>query len=303
MAGENTNPSLEESIASAVEADTNVDNSQEEGNEENQETEESSEETGEAAGGEETTEENEEESVENDEEEDDSEGYETNLTAEQLQRAENLYNALNGENAVANLEFLAKQAGFELKSIQTEDKPAEATGEDGDLSTLLQDILGDDYKFLNSKVIKGIEAYDKVIQKRLSAREEADATREAEATIKERLTVFSKKHDLSLGDDGEGDDVTNEMNNIAKSLPFTGQTIEEFDNYLDVLYQAASNKINKVADRVQKINKINRNLGASETGAAGTTSEEKGGSRRGPAKPTLEEALNAAVNSDNIFVE
>lgn len=284
--------SLDQSISEAVETgdteETQLETPTEEVEEESEDTEDADEE------------ENSDESSEEEDSEDSADVFSTDLSNEDLARAEQIYKQLNGPDAVEYFKFLAGRAGYELVEKATDKKSStEGAAEQGELDSLLLEVLGDNYKFLDSKVINAIKAYDKVVSKRFEDREKKSATEEATSVIKTRLESFGKKHNLSF-EEGKGDDVTEAMNTIAKKLPFTGKSIEDFDEYLSVIHTAAVAKVGKTADRVRKINKINKNLGDAET--ASVSAGDKG-TRRGPARPTLDEALQAAIGSDGIFEE
>lgn len=295
MPEEEVAKSLEDSIGEAFgDGEESPDETSEEETEEQTEDTDDSEE-----------EENTEESDDEESEEDPKDVFSTDLSNEDLARAEKIFKSLNGPDAIEYFKFLADRAGYEL--VDKEPKTEKASGDTiGDLDEVLSKVLGDNYKFLDTKVINAIKAYDAVVAKKFEQLEAKDASKaeetakaEAANVIKGRLTAFGKKHNLSF-DEGKGDDITEEMNVIAKRLPFTGESVEDFDEYLSVIHTAAIAKVSKTANKVRKINKINQNLEDSEAESVKTGDKT---TRRGPARPSLDEALQAAIGSDGIFEE
>lgn len=197
---------------------------------------------------------------------------------EETAKAVELYKALQGPNAIAIIEKLAKQAkliGDDSGLGKKEQKKA--------IVEVLKEELGDEYGYLAEKFGKAIEKILSQeladVQRKFSQVEEIRHKKESDAALDKfyRDHPDVKNHEKQIFD-------------LMHKLP-QGQDTDTYE-YLSMLYslaksgKMASSSVRKAVEKMKE-NAKDANLASSDV------AEDR--VRKGPQHPTLEEALNAAV--------
>jgi|SRR5215510_2771559 len=234
---------------------------------------------------EETTE---EETTEEDSEETEEESDE--FTDEHLQRAKQLYRALsNPSTARQVVEILAQNAGLIKTGSEKEEVKAVKS-----VTEMIQEGLGDDYKFLGAKLSKLIpDVIERMVEEKVSGIRESQTNREKKETSQEFHTAFA---DLREEFD-DFDTFHNDMNRLMDIIPVNDKLSakEYFRNlYLLAKGQKGSKVKNTVKVDKTRLQKSKDNVAARL--ATGGEAKDVAKSSSGQ-KMTLRESIQAAVDS------
>jgi hypothetical protein len=196
---------------------------------------------------------------------------------EETAKALELYKALQGPNAVALIERLARQAkliGTEQDLSKKEQKKA--------VVDVLKEELGDEYGYLADKFGKAIE---RILNQELSE-------------VRERVTSAEKNRrnyedDIALSkfykDNPDAVKHEKKLLDLMHKLP-QSVNLDTYE-YLTMLYSLAKNGRTTSSSVRSAVEKMKKN--ATDANLASSDVEESR-VKKGPQRPTLDEALNAA---------
>jgi hypothetical protein len=196
---------------------------------------------------------------------------------EETAKALELYKELQGPNAVAIIERLARQAkliGTEQNLDKKEQKKA--------VVDVLKEELGDEYGYLAEKFGKAIE--------RILNQELSDVTRKVAATEdRRRKQEADSALDKFYKDNPDVKKHEKKIFDLMHKLP-QGPDIDTYE-YLTMLYSLATNGRTASSSVRSAVDKMKKN--ATDANIASSDVEESR-VKKGPQHPTLDEALNAA---------
>lgn len=244
--------------------------------------EEHSEETTEKETTEETTEEVTEEATEETTEEDE-------FTEEHLERAKQLYRALsNPATAKQVVEILATNAGLIKTGSDKEEAKAVKS-----VTEMIQEGLGDDYKFLGGKLSKLIP---QVIEKMVEEKIGDIRAKQFEGEKKETSKEFHAAFESLRGEFDDFDTFHNDMNRLMDVIPVNDKLSakEYFKNlYLLAKAQKGSKVKSTVTVDKNRLQKSKDNVAA----RLATGGEVKESAKSSSGQPmTLRESIQAAVD-------
>lgn len=198
------------------------------------------------------------------------------------QRAVDLFNALNDPQHASNvLEFLARQAGYELKAPQ----PAQTQQvKEPGIADLIAESLGEEYQFLAPKLGPAIEA----------------ALNRAINPLRQEIqqTKLSSEVDRAISDlSTENKDFKQLEPEIAKLMktmqPAPGVSYKDYLSNLTHIARAKTGNRVPQTTATAVVQRIAQNAKEALPSPSAATENRI---IRGPARPTLDEAIAAALN-------
>lgn len=211
---------------------------------------------------------------------------------ERLDKALRLYEALEDPNVgPAVLAEMVKKAGMVIQPAnKKEEQQVTKTVVD-----VLKESLGTEYEFLADRLAPGL---DKIVKAIVS--EQVKPIQESNQQAIERAIVADIDSAYARAESRHKDfkEYDKEMMELSKELPYTGETPEQFDKYLDRLYKLASadkKEAKVIKNTVDKINKNSQELRDSSTEVQETRVT------KGSKLPTLNEAVAAAFRNERLI--
>lgn len=204
--------------------------------------------------------------------------------SEEASQALELYKSLKGPEGRTIIANLAKRAGLikeEDFTKLTEVKKTKA------VKDVIKDALGTEYEFLADR-LGG--ALDEIIHSQMEAIEARFTLSAKEAANQEADTALNKVN-VKFKDFKKFE---TQIYDLMQSMPFTGKGKLTMENYLIHLYNIAKNgneKDSSSSDLVRTVDKMKENAQDANLVSSDVSSSRV---KRGPVKPTLDEALEAA---------